>query len=86
MIEVAWHGILFTRKLNHIKNKKIKTRTWLYQFFNTIGSHFNVCCSVNCYNVIDPSTPFGGFKMSGQGRELGEYGLDQYTEKKSVSR
>jgi aldehyde dehydrogenase (NAD+) len=40
---------------------------------------------VNCYNVIDPRAPFGGFKQSGIGRELGEYGLQQYTEVKTVT-
>ncbi|XP_060073232.1 retinal dehydrogenase 2-like [Ylistrum balloti] len=39
---------------------------------------------VNAYNVICPQSPFGGFKMSGIGRELGEYGLQQYTEVKTV--
>ncbi len=39
---------------------------------------------VNCYNVLDTRAPFGGFKQSGIGRELGEYGLQQYTEVKSV--
>ena len=39
---------------------------------------------VNCYNAGDPTVPFGGFKMSGIGRELGEYGLAAYTEVKSV--
>jgi aldehyde dehydrogenase (NAD+) len=39
---------------------------------------------VNCYNVLDPRAPFGGFKQSGIGRELGEYGLQQYTEVKTV--
>jgi aldehyde dehydrogenase (NAD+) len=39
---------------------------------------------VNCYNVIDSAAPFGGFKQSGIGRELGEYGLQQYTEVKTV--
>lgn len=39
---------------------------------------------VNCYNVIDCQAPFGGFKMSGNGRELGEYGLQAYTEVKTV--
>ena len=42
-------------------------------------------CSVNCYDVFDPAAPFGGFKMSGQGRELGEFGLEQYSEKKTVN-
>jgi aldehyde dehydrogenase (NAD+) len=39
---------------------------------------------VNCYNVLDTRAPFGGFKQSGIGRELGEYGLQQYTQIKSV--
>ncbi|KAK7869070.1 hypothetical protein R5R35_000789 [Gryllus longicercus] len=39
---------------------------------------------VNCYNIINPQAPFGGFKMSGNGRELGEYGLEAYTEVKTV--
>jgi len=39
---------------------------------------------INCYNVLDTRAPFGGFKQSGIGRELGEYGLQQYTQVKSV--
>jgi aldehyde dehydrogenase (NAD+) len=40
---------------------------------------------VNCYDVFDAAAPFGGFKMSGIGRELGEYGLENYTEVKTVT-
>jgi aldehyde dehydrogenase (NAD+) len=40
---------------------------------------------VNCYDVFDAAAPFGGYKMSGQGRELGEQGLDAYTESKTVT-
>jgi len=39
---------------------------------------------VNCYDVFDAAAPFGGFKMSGMGRELGEYALEMYTEVKTV--
>jgi len=39
---------------------------------------------VNCYDVFDSAAPFGGFKMSGLGRELGEYGLKNYQEVKCV--
>ncbi|HKA07309.1 MAG TPA: aldehyde dehydrogenase family protein [Gemmataceae bacterium] len=39
---------------------------------------------VNCYDVFDAAAPFGGFKMSGIGREMGEYALGLYTEVKSV--
>lgn len=39
---------------------------------------------VNCYNVFDSAAPFGGYKISGIGRELGEYGLAAYTEVKTV--
>ncbi|MFP6752578.1 MAG: aldehyde dehydrogenase family protein, partial [Pirellulaceae bacterium] len=40
---------------------------------------------VNCYDVFDAAAPFGGFKMSGQGRELGEAGLNAYLETKTVT-
>jgi aldehyde dehydrogenase (NAD+) len=40
---------------------------------------------VNCYDVFDAAAPFGGFKESGLGRELGEAGLDNYTETKTVT-
>ena len=40
---------------------------------------------VNCYDVFDAAAPFGGFKMSGIGRELGEYALRNYTEVKTVT-
>ncbi|XP_067093686.1 aldehyde dehydrogenase, mitochondrial-like [Osmerus mordax] len=40
---------------------------------------------INCYNVFGAQAPFGGYKMSGNGRELGEYGLQNYTEVKTVT-
>lgn len=40
---------------------------------------------VNCFDVFDASAPFGGFKMSGIGRELGQYALQLYTEVKTVT-
>ena len=40
---------------------------------------------INCYDVFDAAAPFGGFKMSGIGRELGEYALEMYTEVKTVT-
>jgi len=40
---------------------------------------------VNCYHIVDTTTPFGGFKMSGQGRENGEAALEHYTETKTVT-
>jgi acyl-CoA reductase-like NAD-dependent aldehyde dehydrogenase len=39
---------------------------------------------LNTYNVYDPSAPFGGVKMSGFGRELGEEGLLNYCETKTI--
>jgi len=40
---------------------------------------------INCYDVFDAAAPFGGFKRSGIGRELGEKALDNYTELKTVT-
>lgn len=39
---------------------------------------------VNCHNILDASMPFGGYKQSGIGREMGRAVLDLYTEGKSV--
>jgi len=40
---------------------------------------------VNCYDVFDAAAPFGGFKMSGIRRELGDAALANYTELKTVT-
>jgi acyl-CoA reductase-like NAD-dependent aldehyde dehydrogenase len=39
---------------------------------------------INSYNALDSGSPFGGYKQSGFGRDLGSYALDQYTNVKSV--
>lgn len=39
---------------------------------------------INCYNIFDASLPFGGYKQSGWGREMGQEVLRMYTETKSV--
>jgi aldehyde dehydrogenase (NAD+) len=39
---------------------------------------------VNCYQTMDPAVPFGGYKMSGYGRESGLQHLDEYLNVKSV--
>ena len=40
---------------------------------------------INCYDIFQAGVPFGGFKESGIGRELGEYALELYTEVKTVT-
>jgi len=40
---------------------------------------------VNCHNVFDAALPFGGYKQSGWGREMGEEVLHNYTEVKAVT-
>jgi acyl-CoA reductase-like NAD-dependent aldehyde dehydrogenase len=39
---------------------------------------------INSYNVYDPAAPFGGYKQSGFGRDLGRHALEHYTETKTV--
>ncbi|GAA5906122.1 hypothetical protein JCM6882_003567 [Rhodosporidiobolus microsporus] len=39
---------------------------------------------INCYNQLNSQVPFGGYKQSGIGRELGEYALKNYTNVKSI--
>lgn len=39
---------------------------------------------INCFDVFDAAIPFGGYKMSGQGREKGIYGLNSYLQVKAV--
>jgi phenylacetaldehyde dehydrogenase len=39
---------------------------------------------INCYNIFDAALPFGGYKQSGWGREMGHDALDLYTETKAV--
>lgn len=39
---------------------------------------------VNCYQLNDPAVPFGGYKLSGYGREYGSASIEEYTDLKSV--
>jgi phenylacetaldehyde dehydrogenase len=40
---------------------------------------------INCYNVFDAALPFGGYKESGWGREMGMAAVELYTEVKAVT-
>ena len=39
---------------------------------------------INAYNCFDSASPFGGYKQSGFGREMGAHALESYTQVKSV--
>jgi delta 1-pyrroline-5-carboxylate dehydrogenase len=39
---------------------------------------------INAYGIVSPESPFGGYRQSGFGRELGQYGIDLYSQVKSV--
>lgn len=64
-------GGVWTQNLNHAQyvTEKLKAGT----------------VWVNCYNIVDPAAPFGGFKESGVGRELSEQALAAYLETKTVT-
>lgn len=61
----------------------------LNRFINRTANLINNTSSyhnrVNCYDYVMPTTPFGGFKQSGHGRELGYDGIELYTETKTVT-
>uniref|UniRef100_A0A3Q3XF88 Aldehyde dehydrogenase domain-containing protein n=1 Tax=Mola mola TaxID=94237 RepID=A0A3Q3XF88_MOLML len=40
---------------------------------------------INCFNALSTQCPFGGYKMSGNGRELGDSGLREYSEVKTIT-
>mgnify|MGYP001218408893 CR=1 FL=1 len=40
---------------------------------------------INCYNIFDAALPFGGYKQSGWGREMGEEAINLYTQTKAVT-
>ncbi|TKS70403.1 Aldehyde dehydrogenase family 1 member A3 [Collichthys lucidus] len=50
-----------------------------------VTTSYNFIKKINCYNALHAQTPFGGYKMSGNGRELGEYALAEYSEVKAVT-
>src|SRR5215475_10964449 len=57
-------------------------RRW-YQSLAAGGLNYDHV-SINSYNVFDSALPFGGYKQSGWGREMGHHALELYTEVKSV--
>jgi len=40
---------------------------------------------INCYNKTDVAAPFGGFKQSGFGKDLGEEALHEYLKTKTIT-
>ena len=63
-------GAVFTKDITRALRVSSKIRA------GTVG--------VNCAMMVGPQAPMGGFKMSGNGRELGEYALRHYTETKTT--
>lgn len=64
-------GAVFTQDINRALRVAAQIKS------GTVG--------INCCGMIDPQVPFGGFKQSGTGRELGKYALREYTEPKTIN-
>lgn len=64
-------GAVFTTSLNNTMDVSLGLRAG------------TIWC--NCVDVLECSVPFGGYRQSGAGRELGEYGLSQYSEVKTIT-
>jgi betaine-aldehyde dehydrogenase len=63
-------GSIWTGDPDHAKDMASRIRTG--------------CVAVNTSLILDFNSPFGGFKSSGMGRELGPEGIDEYVELQSV--
>ena len=62
----------------YIYTSDLKTALWAAEGLEAGG------IGVNVNNVVDLQAPFGGWKLSGLGRELGHYGLEAYLETKHI--
>lgn len=89
--EYGLAAAVFTRdldKANHIVHGLRAGTVWVsFSLLSPASDIINqlVCnIQVNTYNILGAQVPFGGYKMSGHGRENGEYALQNYTEVKSV--
>uniref|UniRef100_A0A669DJH4 Aldehyde dehydrogenase 1 family, member A2 n=1 Tax=Oreochromis niloticus TaxID=8128 RepID=A0A669DJH4_ORENI len=49
------------------------------------SSQMTLWIKINCFNALSTQCPFGGYKMSGNGREMGENGLKEYSEVKTIT-
>lgn len=71
----------------NVSNKLEAGSVCKYCLRHTIHDQFYlilICIGVNCYNLVDVMSPFGGYKQSGIGRENGEYGLENFLQVKCV--
>ena len=97
VIFVSCHLILFVSSTNYfqIVRRRCCLKSWeVHLLCKLQGVHFAqgtnvwfVCtemAKIWC-NVFSPQTPFGGFKQSGQGRDLGPEGVKEYLECKTVT-
>jgi acyl-CoA reductase-like NAD-dependent aldehyde dehydrogenase len=56
-----------------------------YQRIFRVGKELRAgTVGINAISQLFPQTPFGGYKTSGQGRELGKYALADFTEPKTI--
>ena len=71
----------------HSLNTKKKISSCILRYFNVSGADEKLRSGLVYINgnSLDPGTPFGGYKQSGNGREGGIWGLEEFLEVKTIT-
>ena len=84
-VRTSWYVLTYTtiQHLSHFATGGVFTKD-INKALKVVDNVRAGTMWINTYNLTDTAVPFGGFKQSGYGRDLGEHALQAYTETKAV--